>query len=301
MKNISLPFLTLVGTVGLAILVGCQLPNSRSGSTASAWNSKDKSSRLNDGQVADMQLALGRTFEQKKDYERALDAYAHAAEANPKCADAYWRQAVVHDKQGNTQESEALYRQALKHDSKNAELLCDYGYSLYLQRRWAESETYLRQATTLAPKNARAHTNLGLLCAQTDRTDDALKEFHKAGLDESDARSNLGLVLALNQRRGEALSAYQQAQAARPSSKVAKRGIEAIQVAESKVKSEVKSPTEATNQKSEVQVVKHEVEVAADAPPTPSVTDGTGTSKIKRKLKYPVNKPVVNKPSVSSD
>ncbi len=280
MQRISLPFAAIVASVVLAITVGCQLPQNRSGL---GFRSEGKEGApLTNQQVAEMQLALGRSMEQKGDYERALDAYAQAAEANPKFAPAYWRQGVVHDKQGNNRESEAFYKQAVKLDDKNPDLLCDYGYSLYLQRRWGESEALLRQSVKQAPKHARSHTNLGLVCAQTDREQEALAEFHMAGCDESDANSNLALVMALNHRNDDALRAYQTAQAARRNSEVAKKGIAALNNA---AKQSVQS------KKSDVQLASHTTE--DDAPPKLELAESPAKANVKRNLTRSVTKPVM--------
>ncbi|MFM7163556.1 MAG: tetratricopeptide repeat protein [Planctomycetaceae bacterium] len=224
--------LTLLGLTGLVLVVGCQwsgrsggLAARRAGATPGATADP---AALSNQQVADMHLALGRTLEQQKEYERALDAYAKAAELDPHLAAAVWRQGVVFDKQGRVRESEACYRQALKLSPKDPDLLCDYGYSLYLQRRWAEAEGSLRKAVAEAPRHQRSHCNLGLVLAQTERTTEALAEFQQAGCDTSAAQANLGLVLAMNNRLPAAKAAYAQALAAKPKSVAARRGMELI-------------------------------------------------------------------------
>jgi Flp pilus assembly protein TadD len=224
--------LTLLGLTGLVLVVGCQWSGRAGGLAARRTNGAPgptaSSAALSNQQVADMHLALGRTLEQQKEYERALDAYAKAAELDPHLAGAVWRQGVVFDKQGRSRESEACYKQALKLSPKDPDLLCDYGYSLYLQRRWAEAEGTLRKAVAEAPRHQRSHCNLGLVLAQTERKTEAVAEFQQAGCDASAAQANLGLVLAMNNRLPEAKAAYAQALAAKPKSVEAKRGMELI-------------------------------------------------------------------------
>ena len=55
----------------------------------------------------------------------------------------------AHDKKGDFEASEKLYQTALKKSPKSAELLCDLGYSHYLQAKWKESESNLKKALTL--------------------------------------------------------------------------------------------------------------------------------------------------------
>ena len=217
------------GLVALAIAVvltaGCQFPGFRSAKRAT---SEPRNRPPNDKQVADVQLSLGRTLELRGEIEPALNAYRKAIENDPRRSTGYWRMALLQDRQGNVEESETLYRQALKVDPKNPDLLCDYGYSLYLRRRWAEAEDRLRQAIVLKPKHLRAHNNLGLVLAQAERPDEALTEFRKAGVDEADAHSNLAFVMTVNQRWDKAREHYESALEANPDSTVAKSGLERL-------------------------------------------------------------------------
>ena len=105
-----------------------------------------------------------------------------ALKNDPHRADANQRLAVVHDRLGRFQESAGYYAKALAAAPGDAEIFCDKGYSLYLQRRWAEADMCLRQAIALKPRLARAHNNLGLLLARDGKVDEALAEFRAAGL-----------------------------------------------------------------------------------------------------------------------
>jgi Tfp pilus assembly protein PilF len=215
--------MTLAGVV--VFLAGCQFPSFRSAKRASP---DDHDRPLNDRQVADVQLSLARSLEQRGEIEPALKAYRQAAEKDPRRAIAHWRMAVLLDRQGKSTESEPLYRQALKLESKNPDLLCDFGYSLSLQRRWAEAEEHLRQAIALKPKHPRAHNNLGLVLAHTEQTAEALVEFRKAGCNESDAHNNLAFSLLLNRRWEDARKHYELALDANPDSVAAKSGLEKL-------------------------------------------------------------------------
>ncbi|MBC8117926.1 MAG: tetratricopeptide repeat protein, partial [Candidatus Saccharimonas sp.] len=170
MRRNSVWWLKIACTSAVVFLVGCQFPGFRSAQR----KSPDHQERpLNGRQVAEVQLSLARSLELRGEIEPALNAYRQAIEKDPRRATGYWRMAVLQDRQGQVEESAALYQQALKLDSKNPDLLCDYGYSLYLQRRWAEAEERLRQAIALKPKHSRAHNHLGLVLAQTERADEA--------------------------------------------------------------------------------------------------------------------------------
>jgi len=184
---------------------------------------------LSGRQVADVQLTLARSLEHRGEMEQAIDAYQIAVEKDPKRATGYWRMAILQDRLGKIEESKAMYQAALKRDSKNSDLLCDYGYSLYLQRRWAESEQQLKQAIVLNPRHLRAHNHLGLVLAQTEQSEAALAEFRKAGCDSAEARINLALVMTLNHRWDEAREQYELALDANPDSATAQPGLENLE------------------------------------------------------------------------
>ncbi len=224
----------IAGTAVVACLAGCQFAGFRQ---ARRETPEHYDRPLNDRQVADVQLSLARSLELRGELEPALNAYRQVIEKDPHRAAAYWRMAVLQDRQGRVEESEALYREALKLDPKCPDLLCDYGYSLYLQRRWAESEERLRQAVALKPKHLRAHNHLGLVLAQTERADEALAEFRKAGCDVTEAHSNLAFVMTLNRRWEDARSHYELALEANPDSTVANAGLETLEAIAAKAPS----------------------------------------------------------------
>src|SRR5215210_7793225 len=105
-----------------------------------------------------------------------MAAYQDALRRDAHRADAYLRLAVLNDRQGKFSESAELYQQALSARPGDPDIYSDKGYSLYLQRRWAEAEMSLRQAIVLKPDHARAHNNLGLVLAHTGRLEPALEE-----------------------------------------------------------------------------------------------------------------------------
>ena len=215
--------------VVLGMATGCRLSGVFQGPKAATEDPVHTASRLTGSQVSDIQISLCRTLEQQGNLERARDGYRKLLQSDPKSSVAAWRLAVIHDRLGEIDKSEPFYRQAVEADAKNVELLADYGYSLYLKRRWAESEKILSEARRLEPKNARVQNNLGLLLAQTDRSEDALAAFRRAGCREAEAQSNLGLVLAINGRDESARKAFEKSLAIRGDGKTAKQGLTALQ------------------------------------------------------------------------
>src|SRR5262249_12682163 len=119
---------------------------------------------------------------------------------------------------------------ALKGQPGSANIYCNMGYSLYLQRRWAEAEMNLRQALALEPGHQRARVNLGLVLARAGRWDAALAEFRKGGCSEADAHANLAYSRSLEGPLGQARRPYELALAADPSAAQAAKGLRELDV-----------------------------------------------------------------------
>ena len=165
---------------------------------------------------------MGRTAEVQGDLDTAMAAYHEALKNDPHRADANQRLAVVHDRLGRFQESARYYAKALAEVPGDAEIFCDKGYSLYLQRRWAEADVCLRQAIAIKPTLARAHNNLGLLLARNGQVDEALAEFHAAGCRPAESHQNVAFVMSTEGRLDEARRQYELAVAANPSATTAR-------------------------------------------------------------------------------
>ena len=230
MRKLSTFFLIAGTLIAFGFATGCRTGSGfASRKTQTAAPAETPSSRLTGTQVADIQVSLCRTLEQQGSLQRARDGYRKILSSDSKNATAAWRLAVVSDRLGEMDQSEPLYRQAIDADPTNVDLLADYGYSLYLKRRWAEAESTLTKAAALDPKNPRVKTNLGLLLAQTERADEALAAFRSAGCKEAEAQSNLGLILAMNGRDDQARGAFEKSLALRGEGKAARQGLTALQ------------------------------------------------------------------------
>ena len=208
-----------LAAVGVAVLVGCR------GTPKPGETPPDPAVSLGDGQVADVQVALGRTLENQGEVKQAAHLYTEAVKNDPKRAEGHVRLAVLADKQGKFEDSAGHYRKALALEPDNPNTLCNLGYSLYLQGRWAEAEQALRKAVALKPDHARAHNNLGLVLARAGRPDEALAAFRLAGCGDADAYANLAYGATMNESFAEARRYYQRALAVDPGSAPARAGL----------------------------------------------------------------------------
>jgi Tfp pilus assembly protein PilF len=222
---------------GACCLVGChQLQtNADPASGGSQSTSPARDGKMTSAQHADMQIAMGRVSERQGDLAAAMASYQEAVKRDGSRSNAYVRMAVVHDRQGEFRESADLYRQAIKLAPGSPDIYCDMGYSLYLQRRWAEAEMNLRQAIALDKKHSRAHNNLALVLAQNGRLNDALSEFRQGGSNVASAHANLAFVLTMERRWDEAREHYRLALAADPSSTELKARLQQLDTLVAKV------------------------------------------------------------------
>ena len=219
----------LAGAAGCVHLDGPRVPELTVAGTSCS------ESKLKSRQVADVQVALGRSLERQGATVRAMAAYNEALRADPSRADAALRLATLYDKDGKFKEGLPFYQKALAAYPGDPDIFCDMGYSLYLQGRLVEAEINLRQALALAPDKARAHNNLGLVLAASDRSEEALAEFRRAGCPEADAQINLAFALTLENKWAEAHKRYQMALAVDASSAAARKGLQELDTALGKV------------------------------------------------------------------
>ena len=218
-----------LGTLAaLLCLAGCQHfdPPSMPQSTVAASTLTPPKSKTR--QIADVQVALGRSLEQQGETAKAMASYKEALRLDPSRADAGLRLAILYDKEGKFKESLPLYQKALAAYPGNPDLFCDMGYSLYLQRRFGEAEFNLRQALVLAPEHVRAHNNLGLVLAHSGQPEEAVAEFRRAGCTEADVQINLAFALTLENNWAEAGRRYEMALAIDSSSVAARKGLQEL-------------------------------------------------------------------------
>ena len=106
------------------------------------------------------------------------------------------RLAVLYDNTGQSDLAMPLYQRALAMDPNNADLLCDFGFHLFLEGNLFEAERHYRLALNASPNDARANNNLGVLLAQSNRHEEAMQQFMFAGLGSDQARHNLSVAIS---------------------------------------------------------------------------------------------------------
>lgn len=158
----------------------------------------EKVARITPKQEADVQFAQARMLESDGDLDQAIAMYAEVVKRDKNRVDACHRLGILTCKQSRFDESNDWFKKALKASPTNPDICCDYGYGLYVQGRLDEAEKMLKTTADANPNHKRAHNNLGLVYAHSDRLELALDEFQQGGATAADAHSNVALALALD-------------------------------------------------------------------------------------------------------
>ncbi|MFO0871216.1 MAG: tetratricopeptide repeat protein [Pirellulales bacterium] len=161
--------------------------------------------------ASDLKLALAQMLDKQGSTDEAIGAYERMLRDDPKNAALARRLAVLLDKKGQPERAETYYLQALRLAPQDARLQADYGYHCYLQRRWGDAEKNLTQALERDANQPRAHGNLALVLARTQRVPQALHEFSLAGCSPPDAHANVAFALASESQFAQAEEQYRTA------------------------------------------------------------------------------------------
>jgi Tfp pilus assembly protein PilF len=212
-----------VVALGVALCSGgCAAFNSSAPRNLQGWNERGRQERISPAQQADVQISLARVAEQEGNVAAAEAGYRAALSRDKSRSDAHLHLANIQTLKGDYRRAAEEYQLALEANPGSAEVFCDMGYSLYLQRKWDDAERNLKQALVINSELSRAHNNLALVYAHTQRSELALAEFRKAGNSVADAHVNLAFSLLLQEQWPEARDQYRRALAAKPNSEVAK-------------------------------------------------------------------------------
>ena len=189
--------------------------------------------------VTDMHSVEGRDYAEKKgtaqghfaegkrllEHNRlseAIAALSQAAAENPRHAEAHNLLGVAFGRKGMHERGRSFYDRAIRLQHANAEMLNNFGYSLYLSGNYRAAVDRLKRARGLAPNNERILNNLALAECRLGRYDDAYKNFARAR-GEFDGRMNVATLLERMGRDHEAIAHYEAARTLQPGSSVVER------------------------------------------------------------------------------
>lgn len=139
------------------------------------------------------QLSVARLQEHQGQLRDATERYQQLGAKNPKNATIPHRLGIIESKAGNHDAANAHFRRSLELDPHNAEVLADWGYSLFLQGKLDEAEQALRLGLNEAPNDQRLINNLALVLGHAGRFEESLSLFRQVS-GEAPAWVNLGYV-----------------------------------------------------------------------------------------------------------
>ena len=162
------------------------------------------------GSELSSELALARLREQHGNTDDARRLYLSVVKQEPRNPLPYHRLAVLAAQEGDFKVAHQYFREAQERQTPSAELLCNIGYTYFLEGRSAEAEKHFRNALELDENYAAAHNNLGLVLGEQGRFEQSLTAFRRAN-DEAAANANLAFVYAQRGELGHALDMYNRA------------------------------------------------------------------------------------------
>lgn len=163
-------------------------------------------------------VAQARQMLEQERVSEAIGLLSSAALVAPDMAAAHHLLGYAYGRKGLRQLSYQHYERALQLAPDDAQLLNDYGHTLYLRGDYKAAKERLKKATKLAPRDERIWNNLALAQGKLEDYDDAFKSFRQAG-GEFKARMNVANMLERTGRDKDALKHYEAARKLNPTSR----------------------------------------------------------------------------------
>jgi Flp pilus assembly protein TadD len=167
-------------------------------------------------------LSQGRAFLSAGRLNDAIAELSLAASLDPRLAEAHSLLGLAYDHKGLHDRAKDAYDRAIKNDPEDAQTLNNLGFSLYRNGNYRAAVDKLKRAARLAPGDERILNNLALAQVRLGKTDDAYKNFARAG-GEVTGRLNTAAMLERLGREDDAIKQYEAARRAQPNSSVALR------------------------------------------------------------------------------
>jgi len=178
--------------------------------------------------TAEVQIGLGRMYEKQGSHQAAMKAYTAALRHTSDHPDAHWRLGVIYDELGDFSSAEQSFRKSLAANPGNADCLCDYGYSLYLQTRWQDAEDALLKALAIDRYHRRSHNILGIIKTRQNLLREAHQHFQQAGCTNAECEENIAFAMILDNRLEQARNHYERALRLNPQSTKSQKNLDLL-------------------------------------------------------------------------
>jgi tetratricopeptide (TPR) repeat protein len=179
--------------------------------------------------AAQLAFTMGEQLEKSGKFADAIPYYEKARSTDAQLGTSCSRRlAVLYDRAGEAAKAQTEFQALLVSKPRDADLLNDYGYSLYNLGKWSEAESQFRKTLDINKTHKRAYVNLGLTLAQQGRAAESLECFERV-VTPMEAKANLAFVLATQGKHDAAKSLYREALTGDPTLRTAQMGIAALE------------------------------------------------------------------------
>lgn len=187
------------------IASGCQQAANRAGSIASSMPFFG-----NQDQDLNTRASIARVMEQQGNLREAEEKFTQLqkdAAENPVMPH---RLGIIASRNGDYEAATINFKRSLELDPHNAEVLADWGYSLFLQGKLDDAEAVLRRASNESTNDPRIMNNLAIVLGHAGRTEESLALFRQVN-GEAAGWLNLGYVHANRGEGGKAAACFSRA------------------------------------------------------------------------------------------
>ena len=151
-----------------------------------------------------------RMAEQKGELLKATQNYETLLKKHPQKAELHHRLGILSQKSGRPEQAVNYLSQAHQLAPMDVEILCDLGYSHYLQGNSDEAVKIFQQAQQINPGHARTQSNLAIALIELNQVPAAMSLLRQ-GMGEAAAATTVGFALAQKGDLNEAQRYFSQA------------------------------------------------------------------------------------------
>lgn len=172
-------------------------------------------------------IAAGRMLESNGDIGGAIQQYEKAIAGDPNAIEAYSRLGVAWQRLGKYPEAERAFQKGLSIQPNAAFLHNNLGCCYMLQKRYDVAEGAFQKALAINPEFKRARMNLAMAIGRMGRMTESLAEFQRV-LTPDSANYNVGVICMQQSRTDDARRYFAQALAINPSCPGARESLERL-------------------------------------------------------------------------
>lgn len=136
-----------------------------------------------------------RMTEQKGELLKASQQYEELLKKYPRKAELHHRLGILSQKSGRPEQAVNYLNQAHQISPMDVDILCDLGYSHYLQGNAEEALKIFQQAQQIKPGHARTQSNLAIALIELDQVPAAMSLLRQS-MGEAAAATTVGFALA---------------------------------------------------------------------------------------------------------